>query len=165
MSRLEVASGTFQVPIFIDVGPDSGLAAELPDFVSSERITGLYEGQVDATVDLSGLDASDVTIDEEANAITIRVPEPVLGPPRINRENSEIIAHERGVVQRFEDAVGDTNLDMAALDEEAEGKIAQAARESDLPRMARDNGAATLEQLGQAMGYDEVTVEYRPGIN
>lgn len=165
VSRLEVATGTYQVPVFIDATPETGLQSHLPDLVSAERITSIYEGDVDATIDLSGLDESDVTVDEETNSVTIRVPEPVLSAPRIDHSRTEIVSHERGVVQRMEDALGDTPLDTHELDSRAAEGISHAAEDSDLPRIARDNGTETLTRIGEALGYDEVTVEYVPGRN
>ncbi|MDO5681422.1 MAG: DUF4230 domain-containing protein [Propionibacteriaceae bacterium] len=159
-AELSVASGRFSVPVTIDV-PRTGLRQRLPDFIDGEKIVAIYQGDVDAMIDLRGLTAEGITADPEARSITVRVPAPRLTEPRILHDKSGIVTHQRGVVQRVEDAVGDGSLVVKEeLDQAAVSAIVRAAEESDLRATAEDNGRRFLTLLCERLGYVDVTVEY-----
>jgi len=159
-AELNVATGRFSVPVVIDA-PRTGLRQRLPEFVDGEKIVAIYQGDVDATIDLRGLTAEGIRADPEARSITVRVPSPRLTPPRIDHEASGVISHQRGVVQRVEDALGDGSLAVKEdLDRAAVDAIARAAEQSDLSATAEANGTRFLTLLVERLGYEQVTIEY-----
>lgn len=159
-TELKAATGTFSVPVTVDVAR-TGLRERLPEFVDGERIVAIYQGDVDATIDLRGLTADGITANQEDRTITLRVPEPRLSPPRIDHEKSRLMSHERGLVQRVEDALGDGSLAVKEdLDRAAVTALSRAAEESQLTATAKTNGTRFLTLLCQRLGYDRVTIEY-----
>lgn len=159
-AELKVASGTFSVPVEVDV-EKTGLRSIVPDVVDGERIVAIYRADVDATIDLRVLTEESIEADPQTRTITLRVPPPRLSRPAIDPDHSRIISHDRGVLQRVEDAFGEGSLaakevlDVAAVD-----AIASAAQESNLPETARANGKQFLTLMCQQMGYEDITVEY-----
>ena len=64
-----------------------------------------YNGKAIYTVDLSGLKADDITLDEETKTVTIKVPAPVLEPINIPSENIQF-----GEVEKEAFAFGNIKL-------------------------------------------------------
>lgn len=159
-AELTVASGTFSVPVQIDA-EKTGLRQRLPDYVDGERIFAIYQADVNATIDLRGLTGESVEADPQTRTITVRVPASTLSRPSIDPENSRIVSHDRGAVQRVEDAFGESSLAAKEqLDAAAVEAIAEAARRSDLPETGRVNGTRFLTLLCERMGYEQITIEY-----
>ncbi|WP_432560559.1 DUF4230 domain-containing protein [Granulicoccus sp. GXG6511] len=159
-AELKAASGTFSVPVTMDT-PRTGLRQRLPEFLDGEKIVAIYQGDVDATIDLRGLTAEGIEADPASRSITVRVPAPRLSEPRIDHEKSGVVSHQRGVVRRVEDALGDGSLAVREeLDRAAVSAIARAAAESDLRATAETNGTRFLTLLCQRLGYERVTIEY-----
>lgn len=159
-AELKAATGTYSVPVEIDV-EKTGLRQRLPDFVDQEKIIAIYQADVDATIDLRGLAADSIDADPQTRTITVRVPQPTLSRPAFDPENSRIISHDRGALQRVEDAFGESSLAVKEqLDAAAVEAVDKAARQSDLPQAARDNGTRFLTLLCQRMGYENITIEY-----
>lgn len=159
-AELKVATGTFSVPVVTDA-ERSGLRERLPGFVDSEQIVAIYHGDVDATIDLRGLTEEGIDADPQARTITVRVPAPVLSRPSIDHEKSRIVSHQRGILQRLEDAAGEGSVTAREdLDAAAVQAIARAAEESDLEATARTNGEQFLRLLCEQMGYEQVTITY-----
>lgn len=159
-AELKVATGAFSVPVVVDV-ERTGLRERLPGLVDSEQIVAIYYGDVDATIDLRGLTAEGIVADPEARTIEVTVPAPVLSRPSIDHDKSRIVSHQRGLLQRLEDAAGEGSL-VAKEDLDAAGvqAIARAADESGLDQTARENGEEFLRLMVERMGYEEVTIKY-----
>lgn len=159
-AELKAASGTFSVPVVIDI-EKTGLRSHLPDFVDGETVVAIYQGDVDATIDLRELTEDGVVADPEARTITVRVPAPVLSRPTIDHDKSRIVSHSRGIVQRVDDALGDGSLAVKEeLDAAAVDALARAAAESDLRETALTQGTHFLTLLCQQLGYEHITIEY-----
>lgn len=159
-AELKAATGSFSVPVTVDVAR-TGLRERLPEFVDGERIVAIYQGDVDATIDLRGLTEEGVTANQATRTITLRLPEPRLSAPRVDHEKSQLVSHERGLVQRVEDALGNGSLAVKDdLDRAAVDAISRAAEESHLTATAKMNGTRFLTLLCQRLGYDRVTIEY-----
>lgn len=164
-AELKAATGTYSVPVEIDL-EQTGLRQRLPDFLTQEKIIAIYQADVDATIDLRGLTADSIDADPQTRTITLRVPPPELSRPAIDPENSRIVSHDRGALQRVEDAFGESSLAVKEqLDAAAVEAIDMAARQSDLPQTARANGIQFLTLLCERMGYDHITIEYAGAPN
>lgn len=159
-AELNVATGRFSVPVTVDV-VRTGLRERLPDFVDGEQVVAIYQGDVEAIIDLRELSADGITADPQQRTITLRVPAPRLSSPRIDHEKSRLVSHQRGIVQRVEDALGDGSLAVKEeLDRAAVTAITRAAAESELADTAEANGTRFLTLLCQRLGYERVIVEY-----
>lgn len=160
LADLNVATGSYSVPVVIDA-ERTGLRERLPGFVDGEQIVAIYYGDVDAKIDLRGLTAEGVIADPASRTITVRVPAPVLSRPSIDHEKSRIVSHQRGILQRVEDAAGDGSLvAKEELDTAAVNAINRAAEESHLEDTARQNGEQFLRLLCERMGYENITIDY-----
>ncbi len=149
------ATGTYQV--VVDVQQETQY---VPDIISSERSTLLATGSVDARVDFSGLGPGAVSISPDRRQATIHLPAPTLAPATIDPAQTRIVGRERGLVQRFEDAVGDHPRDDSDLYKLATTKLNAAAQQSDLTGRAATNTRTMLTGLAQSLGYDSVTVTF-----
>lgn len=159
-AELNAATGTYSVPVFLEPNNNS-LISRLPGVISGDRVVAIYQGQVRAVVDLQGLTEGDIEANEETKTLKLTVPEPVLTEPQIDPDASQIVMHNRGVLTRLEDALGDSELDLKNnLDEEARASLAQAAADSDLKQTGKDNAEKFLASIGKSMGYDTVEVEF-----
>jgi hypothetical protein len=154
LSRYVAATGRFQA--VVDIEQD---AKYLPDFVKGERIILIAEGDVEAYVDLSTLDDGDLVVDEDR--IVITVPAPQLSEPRLDPSKTEVVANDRGLVDRIDDALtsGDPSPD-SELYQQADAKITEAAGQSDLVERARGNTETFLTTLFEAAGFTEVVVVF-----
>jgi len=87
-------------------------------FTKTQYIT--YNGKAVYTVDLSGLKADDITLDEETKTVTMKVPAPQLEPINIPSEDIQIGDIEKGSPLAFGDIkltpVQQTQVETAAKD-------------------------------------------------
>lgn len=157
MARFQAATGTFQV--LVDVEHDT---SNLPSVISGERSTFFATGTVDAAVDFSALDAAHVTPTPDRSSVTIALPAPVLGAAVIDPTRSRVVGHQRGLVQRLGDAIGDAapGDDEQELYALAAHKIDVAAQQSDLLARAEQNTRSTLTGLAGSLGFTQVTVTF-----
>lgn len=132
----------------------------LPDFISGERVVAIVTGSVRATVDFSGLDEGSIEVDQESGTIRITLPEPVLGDPDID-EKSVRFFRERGLTDRIEDFLVSNPTDDSPVFLAAEGKISEAANESELPDRARANTELWLTAFLEAAGFENVIITWR----
>ena len=155
VSDFTAARGNFEV--IVDTERD---ARYLPEFVLGERTIMSAVGSVEATVDFSEL--TDGAIVVNGDSVTITLPEPELTDARLDNEQTEVIARDRGLLDRLNDAVSGNPVDDQDLYVAAESKLEGAARDSDLRDRAKENTVEMLEELTQDLGYDDVTVVFEP---
>lgn len=161
-TQLKAATGSYSVPVFLENENRSILGRTLPNALSGERVVAIYQGSVDATIDLSQLAEGDLKVNQDTNTLTITVPAPVLSEPNLDEEKSKVVAHTRGVLPRLGDVLGNAPLEAREkLDAEAVTSIRTAAEESGLRQSAKAQGRSFLTALGRSLGYSNVTVEYR----
>jgi hypothetical protein len=88
-----------------------------------------YNGKAIYTVDLSGLSADDITLDEETKTVTMKVPAPVLEPINIPSENIQF-----GEVEKQAFAFGDIKLTP-----EQQAEVETQAKERMLKKLEEEN--------------------------
>lgn len=88
-----------------------------------------YNGKAVYTVDLSGLSADDITLDEETKTVTMKVPEPVLEPINIPSENIQF-----GEVEKEAFAFGNIKLTP-----EQQAEVETQAKARMLEKLEKDN--------------------------
>lgn len=163
-SQLRAATGKFAVPVYYGTEQDGVVHEILPDAFDGDSGVAIYEGSVDALVELKGLTTDDLEINRTDRSIVITVPEPVLTDPNIDEARSKVITQDRGLLTRLGDLFDDTplrgkdDLDQVAVDE-----LTKAARQSQLLETARTNTRDFLTALANRLGYDTVEVKFRDG--
>jgi hypothetical protein len=154
VSRYEAATGDFQV--IVDVEND---AAYLPDALRGDRTVFLAQGTVDASVDFAGISEDAIRVAEDGS-VTVTLPEAALSEPRIDPEQSRIVARDRGLLDRLGSVLSDNPVDDSDLYVRAEDRLDEAAAEAGLADRAEANTERMLRGLLGDLGYDDVTVVF-----
>lgn len=161
VAELKVATGTFSVPVMFGEDQDGILKKVIPDAFDGNSGVAIYEGSVDAFVDLSSLTEDDIEIDRKNRSIVITVPEPELSDPNVDESRSQVVVQNRGVFTRVGEFFDDKPLsDREKLDDVAVEALVEAADQSNLAETARDNAETFLTDLAKNLGYDTVTVRF-----
>ncbi len=155
LSEFRAAEADFEV--IIDRETDVNW---LPDFVAGDRVQFVAVGSVDATVDFGALDEDSIIFDEESNTATVILPQPEMGEPRIDVDQSGVMNRDRGVLDRIGGMFVDSPTGEIELIQEAESKIAAAAEQTDLIERAQENTEEMLRNLVQGLGVDDVRVVF-----
>ena len=111
-----------------------------------------YNGKAIYTVDLSGLTADDITLDEETKVVTISVPEPQLEPINIPSEDIQVGDVQKETVFAFGDI---------KLTPEQQTEVETAAKERMLQKLEDEN---VIEEAKQAAQYSIWEI-YQPVIS
>lgn len=153
LAEYRAAQGSYQV--VVDQEKD---VPYVPGIVKGERTTYLAVGTVDGLVDFRGLGEGAVQVQGES--VTITLPPPRLAAPSVDLEQSRVISRDRGVLDRIGGAFSDNPTSERDVARAAEGKLTEAAAESDLLRRTQDNTRSTLTGLARSFGYTDVTVRF-----
>ena len=141
----------------VDLQDDANL---LPDFIQGERVTALVTGSVRATVDFGQLDDDAVQVSDDRSTIRIRLPQPTLSDPEIDETSTRIVARQRGLLNRIEDAFSSNPFDDAKVYRAAQDKLGAAAEQSDVLEQARANTERWLTTFLQAAGFTNVEISW-----
>jgi hypothetical protein len=156
MARFDAATGRFQT--VVDQETDANY---LPDWIKGEHKVLVAEGDVEASVDFSGLGRDAIEVSDDGKSVTVRLPAPELQQAELDRETTRVMARDRGVLDRLDDAftTGNPSSD-EDLYARAEDKLSEAAAQSDLERRAEENTTEFLTELFNEAGFENVTVLY-----
>lgn len=157
LSRFVAASGDFEVVIDVEES-----RRFIPDVIFQERTLFVAAGTVDAYVEFGALAEDALVVDEERDAVTVRLPAPELAAPNIDNDRSYVFAQRRGVVNRLGDFFSNDPGQYQQVLQFAEARIAEAAEASELRPRAADNTRRMLESMLASLGFDTVTVEFVP---
>jgi hypothetical protein len=161
LSQYRAASANLQV--VVDVEHDDKL---LPSFIRGERTLFVAAGTVDAAVDFSGLskDPGAVKVSDDRRAVTITLPQATLTEARLDPSRSRVYDRDRGLTNRVEDVFSDNPGDEQPLYELATKKLSDAAKaDPELRKRAQENTQHMLEGMMRGLGFERVTVRFRPG--
>lgn len=161
-AELRAATGSYSVPVYYGYDQDTGILSKIvPDVIDKDSGVAIYQGSIDAMIDLKALEEKNIQADKAAGTLKITVPPPVLTSPKIDLAKSRIVAQQRGIGTRVNDFFASAPLEQrAALDQAAVQALQQAAAESGLTATARENGRDFLTALGRQLGFPTVTVVY-----
>ena len=108
-----------------------------------------YNGKAIYTVDLSGLTADDITLDEETKTVTMKVPAPVLEPINIPSESIQF-----GDVEKEAFAFGNIKLtpeQQAEVETQAKERMLQKLEEENVIEDARMAAEHSIWEIFQPM--------------
>jgi hypothetical protein len=155
LSRYVAAEGNYQVVIDLERN-----RRYVPEFLLNERTLLVGAGSVEAYVDFAAIAEGAVTESDDRRTVTVRLPAPQLGEPRLDLDASYVFAEQRGLLNRLGEVFGgDPNRQREAY-QLAEERIATAARESGLTERAQENTRKMLEGLMRSLGYTTVTITF-----
>lgn len=145
LSTVEVVQSTT-----VEKGEDRGWL----DWAAGDRIFLFAVAGISAGVDLSELEEGDVTIDDEGDAIAIRLPAPKVTSIEVDNDQTRVYDRDTGVF-----AQGDPNLERSAR-LAAEELMVDAALEDGLLDKAERETEVALTQFLRATGYDDVEITF-----
>ena len=157
LSEYHAATGNFQV--IVDTEKDTRF---VPSFIRGQRTVYVAGGSVDAVVDFSQLDERSIQVSPDRTSVRVVLPAPTLEEPTVDPEESRVVSRDRGVLDRIGSAFSDNPGGERSLVLAAQGKMREAAEESDLRRRAEENTRNMLEGMLRALGYSSVTVTFSP---
>ena len=161
LARFDAATGRFQT--LVDQQQTTKL---LPSWVSGSDVVLAAAGDVDATVDFSHLDSAALQRSADGHQVTVHLPEPVLGTPKLDPTQTRVIDRQRGLLDRVGDAVGDGDpVPQQQLEQRATAKLADAAAQSDLQARAEANTQAFLQHLLASGSVTQVKVVWDKPAN
>lgn len=134
----------------VDLENDS----KLPSWVKGERVIYVGKGDVAAFVDFSELDEQRITVADDKQSATIKLPAPTLDEPVLDLEESYVVEYESGLADKFGGSDLESEAQLKAVEQMA-GIADSGDRVIDL---ARTNTVAMLQGLLGALGYVNVTV-------
>lgn len=160
-AELRAATGEFSVPVYFGTEQNGFVKEILPDAFDANSGVAIYQGSIDAHVDLKGLTTDDLEINRTDRSIVITVPEPVLSDPNIDEKTSKIVTQNRGLFTRIGEFFTETPLrGRDALDEVAVEELQKAAEESELRETAKENTRDFLTALAKRLGYESVEIRF-----
>ncbi len=95
LSEFKAASGYYEVVVDVE-GSNN-----LPDFISGDRVIYVGKGNVEAVVDFSELDGRRIAVSEDGTSVTVNLPAPMVGEPRLDLKTSYVAVRDEGFVTKF----------------------------------------------------------------
>jgi Protein of unknown function (DUF4230) len=157
LSRYEAASGSFQV--IVDL---SRKTPYLPSFIEGTDTLFVGQGTVPAYDDFSRLGGGDIRVSPGRTAVTVRLPEPQLGPAALNVRQSYVFAQQQGLLNRIGNFFSGNPDNQQQAYVLAQQKIQAAARQSPLLAQAEQNTRTMLTGMLHSLGFRQVTVVFGP---
>ena len=153
----EYRAATANIQQIVDIEEDTAL----PSFLAGERTVLVAAGTVDAAVDFSGLDGDSVKVD--GKAVTITLPAATLTPARLDLEQTRVVDTDKGLGNRIGELFSDDADSERKLLLTAQEKLEEAAKaDPNILRSAERNTQQMLEGLMRGLGFESVTIRFRP---
>jgi hypothetical protein len=120
----------------------------LPKFLVGDRLLLVVHGDVIAGVDLSHLQAQDVSIHDKT--VSLRLPKSEILVTRIDNSKTRVYSRDTGLFSS-----PDPNLE-TEVRQEAERQLRDAALQDNILKTADDNARSTLSALLRSLGFTSV---------
>lgn len=150
LSEFKAANGYYEVVV------DLKAPNNLPDFISGERVLYVGKGDVEAVVDFSELDERRVARSEDGKSVTVNLPAPTVGEPRLNLKTSYVAGRDEGFITKFKGS----DIERKAQLEAVERLTMAANGEGRLIDLAKENTTAMLRGLFGTLGYTNITITF-----
>jgi hypothetical protein len=138
-------------------------AKYLPAFIKGSRVVMLAAGDVDASIDFRRVGPRSLRVSPDRREVVITLPAARLAPARLDLKRSRVLDHDRGVIDRTGEMLGN-----GGTDEErelllvAQRKLdAAASTDPDLLPTAERSTAQMLRRLAHGLGFERVTVRFQ----
>lgn len=146
LGRLEAASYT--VEKVLEGGVDQGNS--VLNLLLGDRLLFIAHGEVIAGVDLTELREEDVTVTEDRQGVTLRLPPARILTQRLDNELSRVYDREQGLLTK-----GDPDLE-SRVRQDAERAVVRAACEGGILDHADLNARRQVQILLLALGFREI---------
>ncbi|MCX2947510.1 DUF4230 domain-containing protein [Lentzea sp. NEAU-D7] len=146
LSQYHAAAGEFQV--VLDIEND---VKWVPAALAGERTLFVAAGSVNAFVDLGTLKDDGLVVSADGKTVELRIPKAQLDKPNLHHDRSYVFSQERGLINDLQALAGPP--DQQRFYVAAEGKLAEAAKRSELLTRAEDNTRVMLTGMLQSLGF------------
>jgi hypothetical protein len=155
----EYRAASANLEVVVDVEKD-GI---LPGFLQGDKTLLVASGNVDAAVDFRGLGRDGLRVSEDRRSVTITLPPAQLTEAKVDLDRSRVFDRDRGLLDRVGGVFDDNPSNERELLLLAERKLEAAARaDGGVLTAAERNTRAMLESLMRGLGFERVTVSFRP---
>jgi hypothetical protein len=151
LSEFKAASGYYET--VVDLEKDKGY---LPNWVSGERVLYVGKGDVEAVVDFGELDERRVEVSEDGTSVTVNLPAPTVGEPRLDLETSYVAHRDEGLISKFRGSDLEREAQLKAIKQ----MTAAATGEGKLIDLAKESTTKTLRGLFSSLGYTNMTITF-----
>ncbi|MCG8348474.1 MAG: DUF4230 domain-containing protein, partial [Chloroflexales bacterium] len=142
----------YTVERVIEAEQTDGQIPVIGDFLRGDRLLLVAHGEVVAGIDLSKLDANNVTLSADGATATIQLPSAEIFDAGLDSEKTRVYDRQRGWF-----APENKDLESVAR-QEAEAEILRAACEGGIMERASEDGRRALEQLLSLLDFERVEV-------
>jgi hypothetical protein len=132
----------------------------IPAFIKGDDTTYLAVGSVDAVVDFSHLGTDAITTSADGKAVTVTLPAPTLATPQLDLDNSKVLSHSRGLVDRLGSVFANSPDDTTPLMQQGQAALATAAGQTELVARAKANTTDMLTAMLRSLGFEQVTISF-----
>jgi len=151
LSEFKAASAYYET--VVDLEDDTN---NLPDFISGERVLYVGKGDVEAVVDFSELDERRVDLSEDGTSVTVTLPAPTVGEPRLDLETSYVAGRDDGFFDRFKGSDLEREAQLKAIEQ----MTTAATGEGNLIDLAKESTTAMLRGLFGSLGYTDIAITF-----
>lgn len=153
----ELKSATANLQVIVEMQDKSG--SNLPDWLRGTRTLFIAQGSVDAVVDLRAIKPENIQVSEDGKTAKIVLPKATLSPARLDPEKSRVYDTDRGLLDRLQDAVGQTPAAKQDVYAQATKQLNEAAAaDPELKERAEQNAITTLTGMLKGLGFENVEV-------
>ncbi len=132
----------------------------VPSAIAGERVQFVGVGTVDAVVDFSSLGAGGVQISDDAKSVVVTLPGAYAMEPVLDHKQSHVMNRDRGLLNRIGGIFNDNPTSEASLYTAATGKMADAARQTDLLQRAQEHTTFVLTGMLKSMGFEQIDINF-----
>ena len=156
LSDFHAAQAQFEVTL--DLEKD---VKYVPSAIAGERVQFVGVGTVDAVVDFSALGSGGVTISKDAKSVVVTLPSAYAMDPVLDHKQSHVMNRDRGLLNRVAGLFNDSPTSEAPLYKAAMGKMADAAKQTDLLDRAQEHTTFVLTNMLKSMGFERIDINFQ----
>lgn len=123
--------------------------------LGTTRLLYMAQGEVRAGVDLSAVTANDITVNQQAESVVVKIPPAKILDSKLDLSESRVYDYDRGFLNLGPDAAPQLQ---SLAQQKTLDKVVNAACEQGILNQARDRAQTTIEQLLTNSGYSNVKV-------
>ncbi|GHJ42795.1 hypothetical protein Cs7R123_01370 [Catellatospora sp. TT07R-123] len=155
LSRYEAAKGNFEVVVDLETSTGGFWG-----WLKGRRVLFVAVGSVDAYVDFQAISAGAIDVSSDRRSVTITLPEPQLEEPALDHEKSHVAEEDRDLLPYLRDIFSRDNETVDRAYKEGSRKIAEAAEQAGLKKVAEDNTRRMLTDMMTALGFTNVKINF-----
>jgi hypothetical protein len=133
----------------------------VPSALAGERVQFVGVGTVDAVVDFSSIGAGAAQISDDNKTVVVTLPSAYATEPVLNHNESHVMNRDRGLINRIAGIFNDNPTSEDTLYKAAMGKMADAAKQTDLLQRAEEHTTFVLTGMLKSMGFEKIDIVFQ----